>query len=129
MREFTRLSIHVEWYDSRQTIIVAQVVTGWNWSNAQQARLTIQQMAQSVTHSVALVVILPSDLSVPPNGFAENSKAALQNHIDAGLIAVVYVTTINATQSLWQSAIDIYASPAIQYGFAPSFDAAVAMLS
>ena len=96
---------------------------------AQQARLTIQEMVQSVAHSVSLVVILPSDLSVPPNGFAENSKDALQNHVDAGLVAVVYVTTNAATISLWQSVIDMYASTAIQYGFAPTLDAAAAMLS
>ena len=96
---------------------------------AQQARLTIQQMAQSVTHSVSLIVVLPSDLSVPPNGFAENSREALQNHVHTGLVAVIYVTTNKATISLWQSVIDMYASPAIQYGFAPTLDTAVTMLS
>jgi hypothetical protein len=123
------LSIYVEWYDAHQTIIVAQVVTGWNWSIAQQARLTVQQLAQSVAYPVALIVVLPSDLSVPPNGFAENSKDALQNHVHAGLVAVIYVTTNAATKSLWQSVIDMYATPTIQYGFAPTLDAAVAMLS
>ena len=119
----------MEWYDAGQTIIVAHVVTGWNWSSAQQARLTIQQMAQSVAHSVSLVVVLPSDLSVPPNGFAENSREALQNHVHAGLVAVIYVTTNSATKSLWQSVVDMYADTAIQYGFAPTLDAAVAILS
>jgi len=124
-----RLSITVEWFDAHQTIIVAHISYGWGWSTAQQARVTVQQLAQSVSHPVALIVVLPPDMSVPPNGFAENSKDALQRHVAAGLTAVVYVTNNPATQALWESVINMYASPTVQYGFAPNFEAAIDLLS
>jgi hypothetical protein len=53
----------------------------------------------------------------------------LQRHATAGLTVVVYITTNPATKSLWQSVIDMYASPAVQYGFADTLEDAVAMLS
>jgi hypothetical protein len=123
------LSVAVEWYDANQTIIIAQVNSNWTWATARQSRMTVQQLAQSVSQSVALVVLLPQDLSVPPDGFAENSNDALQRHAAAGLKRVIYVTTNAATRALWQSVIDMYASPAVQYGFAPSLNAAVSLLS
>jgi hypothetical protein len=123
------LSINVEWFDAHQTIIVAHIGYGWGWSTAQQARVTIQQLAQSVSYPVALIVILPPDVSVPPNGFAQNSKDALQRHAASGLSAVIYVTNNSATQALWESAINMYASPTVNYAFANTFEAAVAILS
>ena len=122
------MSITFEWYDAQQTIIVSHVSAEWSWSGAEQARATVRQFAQSVTHSVSLIVVLPPDISVPPHGFAENFKAALENHATLGIKTVIYVTHNPATQALWESAINMYASPTVQYGFAHDLEAALAML-
>lgn len=123
------MSVFVAWYDGSQTIIVEQITEGWTWEAVQQGQVTIQQLAQSVSHPVALIVELPSAISVPPKGFAENSKDALQHHVNLGLHTVIYVTRNSATITLWQSVIDMYANPAVQYQFSPSLEAAVTMLS
>ena len=122
------MSITVEWFDIHQTIIIAQIGYGWGWSTAHQARLTIGRLAQSVSYPVSLIVVLPHDISVPPNGFAENSKDALERHALIGLHCVIYVTSNPSTQALWQLAIDTYASVAVHYRFAATLQAAVALL-
>ncbi|MDQ7037382.1 MAG: hypothetical protein Q9P01_21825 [Anaerolineae bacterium] len=123
------MPIFIEWYDAEQSIIIGHITTGWTWDAAQQGRVAIQALAQSVSYPVALAVQLPPDISVPPNGFAENSKDSLQYHANLGLHTVVYITTNPAIIALWLSVIEVYANPAVQYHFSPSLEAAVRMLA
>jgi hypothetical protein len=123
------LSITVGWYDAQQTIIVAHIDSGWDWDTAQQAQVTVEQLTLSVSHTVALMVVLPDDMSVPPHGFVDNSKSALQRHVAAGLWMVIYVTNNPAIQALWQSVIDLYASPLVQYGVVARLEAALALIA
>lgn len=126
----TRLSLGIQsqWYNNEQSVICTEIAEPWDWDDVQQNLDTILQMAQSVNYPLGLIVFLPDDLSIPPSGFAQASRAVSQTHADAEFHTIVYVTANRGLQTLWQETIGAFAQDANRYHVVSHLEEALQVL-
>lgn len=123
------MTILLNWYGDDQRIILAELQGVLGWDTMQQSRNQLRSLANSSTSVLSLICILSSDISLPPTGFAEDSKIAFHEHASINLYQVIYVTKDAHIRALWQSVVDIYANASVNYHFVPTFEAALRLVS
>ena len=120
-----KLGIQSQWYNNEKTLIYTEIGEPWNWEDAQDNLVTILEMAQSVPHSLGLMIILPADLSIPPTGFAQATRQAMNAHDEAEFHTVIYVINNPALQTLWEESITTLASDVSRYHIVESVEEAL----
>lgn len=106
---FVNVGIQSHWYDRDQSIILSNVTELWTWEDVHDNRQVILEMAKSVNHPVALIVLLPVLVSIPPRGFAQELRQATLIHHEAGLYRIAYVCPNPTLRPLLAQSISTFA--------------------
>src|SRR5690606_5241071 len=92
-----------------------EVIGHWDWDAVRQTSETVQEMASSVKYPLALLVLLPDDSSIPPSGFAQNSRLLANGHTASERHTIVYVIINPALKILWEQTISVVAADGSRY--------------
>ncbi len=123
------MGIAAEWFDPQRRILIEKIGYNWSWDDWQQSLDALYALAQSTSPGLILISEVPSDVSLPPGGFSQNMRDALNCHADAQFSAVIYAMSNPALRTLWQEAIERYAHPSIEYIFVESVAEALALVA
>lgn len=119
------MGIHTTWLDDNRQIVLTQIDTDWNWDDVISNKETVRELALSVNYPVALIVLLPHTVSLPPSGFAPHSRKVIQNHTELEIHTIVYITKIPYTITLWKETITAMTPDPSRYFFASDLDEAI----
>jgi hypothetical protein len=124
-----KLGIQSQWYNNEKTLIYTEISGAWDWEDVQGNLVNLLQMAQSVNYPLGLMILLPDNLSIPPTGFAQASRHAMNTHAEAEFHTVVYVTENYSLKTLWEETISTYAHDASRYHVVDSVEEALELLA
>jgi hypothetical protein len=119
------LGIQSQWYNNEKTLICTEIGEPWTWEDVEEDLARILEMAQSFSHSLGLMLIIPNDLSIPPTGFTQSMRQVMKVHAEAGFHTVIYVIASPALQTLWEESITTFASDVSRYHIADTLEEAL----
>ena len=109
------MAINIQWYNNEKQTLRVVIEGHWDWDNVREVSAKTVEMAQSVNYPIALIVVLPSDFSLPPSGFAQHSHIVSEGHAKAELHTIVYITKNFAIKTLWEETIKAVAADVSRY--------------
>ena len=123
------MTISVDWYDDKQTILLQKFATGWTWQDYINLSSRQREMMDTVTHRVDMIgdargVQIPKNVLQNLPNIASNS--ALNNHENAGVYVIVGAN--NAVQTFLRIFKNVFSSQGDRIFTAASLEEAVALI-
>lgn len=124
-----KLGIRSQWYNNDKTLIITEIKGTWTWDDANSNLENVLAMAESVDYPLALIVLIASDISIPPTGFAQASRRATNVHAQAAFQNIVYVIENQGLKTLWAESIPVFAQDPSRYHIVKTLEDALALVS
>ncbi|HEX2619859.1 MAG TPA: hypothetical protein VHL11_06925 [Phototrophicaceae bacterium] len=121
------MAITVEWDNQTRTVAIFHFTEGWTWDELYVAVARYNEMVDSVTHSVCMIIDIPPEHRVPPafTTHAKNIANQMRPHAYGGVI----VSKSYATRLIIGTLRNLRDPNALRFRFADSIDKARKMLA
>lgn len=119
--------ISVDWYDNGKTILCMQFDGHWTWDDYVAAWAQINQLAETVSWPVGLMIVIPERLPIPRNVLSLAQHNRRSRHPNIALR--VLVTTNDVARSLFRLFVGLNPDRAAKYRVVSTQAAALAVLN
>ena len=123
------MTISVDWYDEKRTILLQTFDTGWTWQDYVDLSSRQRKMMDTVSHRVDMIgdargVQIPKNVLQNLSNIASNS--ALNNHENAGIYVIVGAN--NAVQTFLRIFKNVFSSQGERIFTASSLEEALTLI-